>query len=116
MERIVVRHDDNDSRLIVRQTDHRYVIDLAANIVVDDRAPIAARLTNLSRHGYRVAIAQSFPAGQPLRLEIEGWPRLTGRVVWCQGGRAGCLFDEPPVPKVYALMCASTLAQDREDF
>lgn len=111
-----MQHGTQNGRMIVRHPDPRYAIDLPARIVSDEREPLPARLVNLSRHGCRVTLPQVFPAAQVLRLEVPGWPRLTARVVWSQGGRTGCLFDEPPSLKVFAMMCAAASGADRDDF
>ncbi|MBA2933996.1 PilZ domain-containing protein [Sphingomonas sp. CGMCC 1.13654] len=98
-----------------RRIDPRYAIDLAARLVVVEGKPEPVRLINLSRHGFRVAVPLVLPAGQPVRLEVDGWPRLVGRVVWCDGGRIGCMVDVPPSEAVYAMMCASTQGPETTD-
>lgn len=111
-----MQHGSQSGRVVIRQPDPRYAIDLPARIVVDDRDPLPARLVNLSRQGCRVTLPQPFDAAQRLRLEVAGWPRLSVRVIWSQDGRTGCLFEDPPSEKIFAMMCASTSAKDRDDF
>jgi hypothetical protein len=101
---------------IVRHAEPRHSIDLSARMIVDEGQPFDARLTNLSRHGFRLTLPHTFPAGLALRLEVEGWPRLRGQVVWSQGGRTGCLFEEPPSHKTFAMMCSATTGQERDAF
>lgn len=96
-----------DSQAPARRSDPRYPVDLPARLVVEEGQPEAVRLIDLSRHGFRVAEARSLPAGQPVRLEVDGWPRLVGRVIWCDAGRIGCRIDTPPSRPVYAMMRAS---------
>ncbi len=100
----------------VYQVEPRYAIDLVARLVVDEGKPQAARLTNLSRNGFRVAAAIVLPAGQAVRLEVDGWPRLAGHVVWCDSGRIGCTIDTPPSKSVYAMMCAAAEGRERDAF
>jgi hypothetical protein len=111
-----MQHGTPTGRVVIRQPDPRYAIDLAACVVADDRDPLSARLVNLSRHGCRVALGHRFDAGQTVRIEVPGWPRLVARVVWSQAGRTGCLFDTPPSAKMFAMMCAATSSRDRDDF
>jgi hypothetical protein len=104
------------SRSSTRHAEPRYAIDLPALFVVNEGKPIAVRLINLSRNGFRVAVSTVLPAGQAVRLEVDGWPRLAGRVVWCSGGRIGCMVDNPPSEAVYAMMCAATEGRERDAF
>lgn len=97
----------------VRRIEPRYAIDMAARFVVVEGRPERARLINLSRGGFRVACPLVLPAGHPVRLEVDGWPRLAGKVVWCDSGRIGCTIDVPPSDEVYAMMCAATQGQER---
>ncbi|PXA87338.1 hypothetical protein DMC47_32345 [Nostoc sp. 3335mG] len=96
-----------------RRIDPRYAIDIAARLVVVEGKPETVRLINLSRGGFRVACALVLPAGQTVRLEVDGWPRLVGRVVWCDSKRIGCMFDAPPSDAVYAMMCGATQGEER---
>lgn len=108
--------DRQVSESAVRQADPRYAIDVPARLVVVEGKPEAVRLINLSRSGFRVAAPTVLPAGQAVRLEVDGWPRLVGRVMWCDGGRIGCMFDTPPSEAAYAMMCAATEGRDRDTF
>ena len=92
----------------------RYAIDMPARLVVIEGKPEKVRLINLSRGGFRVASPLVLPAGQAVRLEVDGWPRLIGRVVWCDSRRVGCMFDVPPSDAVYAMMCTATQGPDRD--
>lgn len=102
----------NDRPDPARRIDPRFAIDLPARLVVVEGRPEPARLINLSRNGFRVASPLVLPAGQPVRLEVDGWPRLVGKVMWCDSGRIGCMVDVPPSEAVYAMMCAA--AEGRE--
>ncbi len=104
------------TRSIIRQPDPRYVIDLPAELVVMEGEPLPVRLINLSRNGFRIASDRVFPAGQPVRIEVGGWPRLAGRVIWCDRGRIGCVFDQTPSDSVFDMMRAATLGSDRDEF
>ena len=101
------------ARTAVRYDDPRYVIDLPAKIVMQENTPLPARLVNLSRHGFRVLVDGVYAAGQMLRLEVDGWPRLAGKVIWCNGGRLGCMFVTPPSSEVFTMMTSSSLYMDR---
>jgi hypothetical protein len=104
------------SESAIRHVEPRYAIDLPARFVVDEGKPLSVRLINLSRNGFRVAAPTVLPAGQAVRLEVDGWPRLAGKVVWCSGGRIGCLVENPPSDAVYAMMCAATEGRERDAF
>ncbi|WBO22455.1 PilZ domain-containing protein [Sphingomonas abietis] len=105
--------NNTSSQSPVRQAEPRFATDLAARLVVVEGEPLAVRLINLSRNGFRVASPLILPAGQPVRLEVDGWPRLAGRVMWCDSGRIGCMVDHPPSEAVYAMMCAATEGRER---
>ena len=96
----------------VRRIEPRYAIDMPARLVVIEGRPEAVRLIDLSRGGFRVASPLVLPAGQTVRLEVNGWPRLVGRVVWCDSGRIGCMFEVPPSDTIYETMRAA--AEGRE--
>jgi hypothetical protein len=98
----------------VRRIEPRYAIDMPARLVVVEGKPETVRLINLSRGGFRVASPLVLPAGQPVRLEVDGWPRLVGRVMWCDNKRIGCMFDVPPGDAVYAMMCEATQGPERD--
>jgi hypothetical protein len=98
-----------------RRADPRYTIDRPARLVVEEGEPESVRLINLSRNGFRVTSPLNLPAGTPVRLEVDGWPRLVGQVMWCDGGRIGCMVDTPLSDAVYAMMQAAADGQDRED-
>lgn len=87
--------------------DLRRAIDLPARLSVVEGRPEAVRLIELSRGGFRVASPLVLPAGKPVRLEVDGWPRLVGKVIWCSGGRIGCMIDAPPSEAVYDRMRAA---------
>ena len=105
--------DKPTSESAVRRSDPRYAIDIAARLVVVEGKPETVRLINLSRGGFRVASPLVLPAGHPVRLEVDGWPRLVGKVVWCDSKRIGCMFDTPPGDAVYAMMCRATQGEER---
>jgi hypothetical protein len=106
--------DKSPPESAVRRIEPRYAIEMPARLVVIEGKPEKVRLINLSRGGFRVAAPMVLPAGQTVRLEVDGWPRLVGRVVWCDSGRIGCMFDVPPSDAVYAMMCAATQGPDRD--
>jgi hypothetical protein len=99
----------------VRRADPRYAIDIPAKFVIDESEPHDVRLINFSRHGFRVTFPQRLPAGHAVRLEVDGWPRLAGKVMWCDSGRIGCMIDTPPSETVYAMMCAAAEGRDRDE-
>jgi hypothetical protein len=100
----------------IRHAEPRYAIDLPALFVVNEGKPIAVRLINLSRNGFRVSAPMVLPAGHAVRLEVDGWPRLAGKVMWCSAGRIGCMIDNPPSEAVYAMMCAEAEGRERDAF
>jgi hypothetical protein len=107
-------NDTPDPASAVRRIDPRYAIDLPARLVVVEGRPEPVRLINLSRNGFRVASPLRLAAGQPVRLEVDGWPRLVGQVMWCDSGRIGCRVDVPPSEAVYRTMCAATDGRERD--
>jgi hypothetical protein len=111
-----MQYRDYPQRIAIHHLEPRHDIDLPALMILDERNPLEARLTNLSRHGFRLAVPGSFPAGLSFTLKVDTWPRLHGRVVWSDGGRTGCLFNEPPSSKIYTLMVQSAAGIDREGF
>ncbi|MDB5737139.1 MAG: PilZ protein [Sphingomonas bacterium] len=111
-----MQHLDYPHRVVIRHAEARHAIDLPALMILDERQPLEARLTNLSRHGFRLIMPGRFPAGMAFRLKVDGWPRLIGQVVWSDGGRTGCLFVEPPSEKVFALMSATAHGIERDNF
>jgi hypothetical protein len=96
----------------VQRADPRHAVDLPARLVIEEGRPRAVRLINLSRGGFRIGGGPALPAGQAVRLEVDGWPRLIGRVMWCDGGRIGCLFDPAPSEAAYAMMRAAAKPDD----
>lgn len=106
--------DKSPPESAARRIEPRYAIDMSARLVVIEGRPEKVRLINLSRGGFRVASPIVLPAGQAVRLEVDGWPRLSGRVVWCDSRRIGCMFDAPPSDAVYEMMCKATQGSDRD--
>jgi hypothetical protein len=109
-----MQKQDHPQRLAIHHAESRHEIDLPALMIVDERNPLPARLTNLSRHGFRLAIQGRFPAGMTFTLKVDTWPRLHGRVVWSDGGRTGCLFADAPSEKIYLTMIRSAGEIDRD--
>lgn len=107
---------EDSTRTVVRHPEQRHAIDVTADAIFDEGTPIPARLINLSRHGFRLALAGSFAAGERFRIEVSGWPRLAAQVVWNDNGRIGCLFVDPPAPRVFETMCRTTSGLDRDAF
>jgi hypothetical protein len=103
--------DKSPPESAVRRIEPRYAIDMPARLVVIEGKPEKVRLIDLSRGGFRVSSGLVLPAGQSVRLEVDGWPRLIGRVVWCDSRRIGCMFDAPPSDAVYAMMSEATQGQ-----
>lgn len=58
-------------------------------------APADAALLDVSIYGCRLAVAGAHLAGGRLWLRLNGgWP-IAATVVWAEGERVGCRFDEP---------------------
>jgi hypothetical protein len=111
-----MKHDPLLDTISVRHQEPRLATELPAAMILDEGEPIDAALVNFSRHGFRLHVEGRYPAGESFRLEVAGWPRLVGRVIWNDKGRIGCLFDEPPGEKVFQNMCASATGYDRDSF
>lgn len=59
------------------------------------RTPADAVLLDISIYGCRIATGAEHPAGERLWLRLDGsWPIPT-TVVWSDGDRMGCRFDQP---------------------
>lgn len=57
--------------------------------------PADAELLDLSIYGCRIAVVTEHVTGDRLWLRLDGgWP-IPGTVVWIDGGRLGCRFDQP---------------------
>jgi hypothetical protein len=100
----------------VRHQEARLATELPAAMILNEAEPIQAALVNFSRHGFRLHVDGHYRAGETFRLEVAGWPRLAGRVIWNDKGRIGCLFEEPPSEKVFTTMCASATGYDRNAY
>ena len=111
-----MQHDPHLEHVSVRFPEARLAAQLPAAMILDEGEPITASLVNFSRHGFRLHVDGRYDAGETFRLEVAGWPRLVGRVIWNDRGRIGCLFDEPPSGKVFQTMCASATGYDRAAF
>jgi hypothetical protein len=111
-----MKHDPFLETISVRYQEPRLAAELPAAMILDEGEPIEASLVNFSRHGFRLHVEGLYQAGETFRLEVAGWPRLVGRVIWNDKGRIGCLFDEPPSGKVFTSMCASATGYDRDVF
>jgi hypothetical protein len=111
-----MKHDPQRETVSLRYQEPRLTTELAAAMILDEGEPIGAALVNFSRHGFRLHVKGHYPAGETFRLEVAGWPRLAGRVIWNDKGRLGCLFAEPPGEKVFKAMCASATGCDRAGF
>jgi hypothetical protein len=111
-----MQHSDYSGRILIRHLEARHEIDLHALMIRDEREPFEARLTNLSRHGFRLIFPGRFSAGTLFTLKVDKWPRLQARVVWNDSGRMGCLFVEPPTVKIFALMVQSASGIERDAF
>lgn len=86
---------------------------IAARLVVEEGHPLSVLLTNLSRGGCRLEPTPLLKASVSVRVEVDGWPRLQGRVVWSDGGRSGCIFDPRPSEQLYERMAERTTADER---
>lgn len=108
-----MKHDPLMKTMSLRFQEPRLATELPAAMILKEGEPIEASLVNFSRHGFRLHVEGRYLAGETFRLEVAGWPRLIGRVIWTDSGRMGCLFDEPPSGKVFRAMCASATGYDR---
>jgi len=111
-----MQRDRRLEKISPRPRKARLTAALPAAMILDEAEPIEASVVNFSRHGFRLHVGGRYEAGARFRLEVPGWPRLAGRVIWNDKGRLGCLFDEPPSAKIFTAMCASATGYDREAF
>ncbi|UVO49427.1 PilZ domain-containing protein [Sphingomonas sp. SUN019] len=54
-----------------------------------------ATLHDLSIYGCRMTLDSQQSAGERLWIRFDGGLPVAATVVWCNGGLAGCRFDEP---------------------
>lgn len=94
---------------------NRYHARIPAHFIVDEAMPLPVLVTNLSRGGCRVEPTPPFGAGTAFRLEVAGWPRLAGRVVWSDQRRTGCIFDPRPAEGVWTMMLDRTSGEERTE-
>jgi hypothetical protein len=87
-----------------RRSDPRWAVGLPARLVIEEGRPQPVHLLDMSRGGFRVTYGKVLPAGWVVRLEVDGWPRLVGKVVWCDSGRVGCVLQSPIAEATYAAM------------
>lgn len=109
-----MRYNLPQSRFSAGHFESRHSIDIPADLIVEEGEVLHGSLVNFSRHGARLHVSGDYVSGQTLRLEVAGWPKLDGHVVWSEQGRVGCRFDQPPSQKTFTIMCASATACDRE--
>lgn len=65
-----------------------------ATVRKHSKAPLEAKLVDLSVYGCRLLTDGSFKTGDRLWLRFAGGAPISATAVWFEGGRLGCRFDE----------------------
>ena len=77
----------------------RESIFLGAQIVIEGvRAPVSARVRNISPGGMMVDAQKIYDKGLAVTATIKGIGEVTGRIAWSTSNRCGIAFDEPVDP------------------
>lgn len=77
----------------------RESIFLGAQIVIEGvRAPLSARVRNISPGGMMVDAQKIYAKGLAVTATIKGIGEVTGRIAWSTGNRCGIAFDETVDP------------------
>lgn len=71
----------------------RVELEIPASLAIGPRLVNAATI-DVSQGGLKVALREALDVGTALDVALPGFRALPGRVRWCEGGRAGLLFDE----------------------
>jgi|CoawatStandDraft_6_1074263.scaffolds.fasta_scaffold04374_3 hypothetical protein len=62
--------------------------------------PREVRVRNLSEEGMMIDLVRAVPVGTIVGATLRGNGDVTGRIAWCEQGRAGIKFDAPIDPKL----------------
>ena len=78
-----------------RRTMRRAPANTRASVRTQGEHATDAKLLDLSIYGCRLGSTGAYNAGDRLWLRLDGgWP-VAGTVVWVEGERLGCRFDQP---------------------
>ena len=58
------------------------------------KEPMTATLCDVSTYGCRLVSQTAHLPGERLWLSLNGGLPMAATVIWCEGGRIGCRFDE----------------------
>ena len=80
--------------LELRRVERLSVSIAGATIRHHGEEPVAGRLCDLSPFGCRIESEGAHAAGDRVWLRLAGGLPIAATVVWSDGGRTGCRFDE----------------------
>ena len=78
-----------------RRRSSRYPVDIDARVRELGSAGIAARILNISEHGFMAECEADFDIGTRVWLMLPGRARLNAVVKWAAGDKLGAEFFEP---------------------
>jgi hypothetical protein len=70
-------------------------------------------MINFSLNGFCVRLDRDLSLGEPISLDVAGWPPLRAHVAWSHDHKAGCRMDVPLAKDRYEAMILSAGAIDR---
>lgn len=73
----------------------RRIVNLAAALREEGATTSPVLLVDLSASGFRVETVQPLDPGAEVWLKIPSFEARRSRVVWAEGGQAGCEFESP---------------------
>jgi hypothetical protein len=86
----------------------RESIFLGAQIMFGDaKAPVNARIRNISPGGMMVDTVKAFPKGVRISATIKGIGEVSGTIAWSTATRIGISFDEQVDPKLARISVSS---------
>lgn len=82
-------------RLFNRRRFERFNCDIGTTVREADGSDMQVRLISLSDRGFRLKGSNDFREGSQLAIELPGYRRVIGRVVWTSEDECGGVFLTP---------------------
>ena len=77
-----------------RRAEPRYPVHISRATARSRGREATATLCDISTYGCRLQASVKHPPGERLLLKLNGSAPLAATVIWSEGGRMGCRFDE----------------------